>query len=263
MGVVNYTTLDGEIVSENRGGVKSDYLPDPLGNTVALLNDAQTITDTWTYWPYGEIQSHVGTSVTPYTYVGTLGYRTDVASNFIYVEARDLRPELARWQTADPLWPDERAYAYCSGSPVGLADPSGIKPTYTPPWMGNNRVNYNTFMRCAAEAAASLPACAGKNKTLLVEELRCIAGCETANRPSMYDPFITDSGGYWPTKSQGIGPCRLTTQNRYPKLRWQWDYCANAWGGMDLLCTTGTGLWTGTTPECLRRCLREKYHTHL
>ena len=51
---VRYTTLDGEIVSENRRGVMRDYVPDPLGSTVALLDNTQTQTDTFSYWPYGE-----------------------------------------------------------------------------------------------------------------------------------------------------------------------------------------------------------------
>ena len=52
MPVTNYTTLDGEIVYENRGGVERDYVPDALGSTVALLDSAQAKTDTFTYWPY-------------------------------------------------------------------------------------------------------------------------------------------------------------------------------------------------------------------
>src|SRR5947207_2497373 len=51
---VTCTVVNGEVLSENRGGVKRDYLPDPLGSTVALLDNTQTKTDTFTYWPYGE-----------------------------------------------------------------------------------------------------------------------------------------------------------------------------------------------------------------
>jgi hypothetical protein len=42
MPVVDYTVIDGEIVHENRGGVERDYVPDPLGSTVALLDSART-----------------------------------------------------------------------------------------------------------------------------------------------------------------------------------------------------------------------------
>jgi len=35
MAVTSYTTACGQIMAENRGGTKHDYLPDPLGSTVA------------------------------------------------------------------------------------------------------------------------------------------------------------------------------------------------------------------------------------
>ncbi len=37
MPVVSYLTIDGEVISETRNGVERDYLPDPLGSTVAGL----------------------------------------------------------------------------------------------------------------------------------------------------------------------------------------------------------------------------------
>ena len=58
---VAYTVVNGRILSENRGGVKRDYVSDSLGSTVALLDSTQTKTDTWTYWPYGEVRTRTGT----------------------------------------------------------------------------------------------------------------------------------------------------------------------------------------------------------
>lgn len=49
-----YTTIDGEIVAQKRNGVRKSYVPDPLGSTIALLDNTQTQTDTFAYWPYGE-----------------------------------------------------------------------------------------------------------------------------------------------------------------------------------------------------------------
>ena len=65
---VVYTRINGQIVHENREGVERFYAPDTLGSTVALLDTTGTVTDTFTYWPYGEIASHVGSSVTPLTF---------------------------------------------------------------------------------------------------------------------------------------------------------------------------------------------------
>jgi RHS repeat-associated protein len=134
---VVYETFCGQIVSENRGGVERDYGCDTLGSTVALYDSSQNKTDEWTYWPYGEIRSHVGSSTTPFTFVGTLGYYMDQAAQ-LYVRARCLMTSLARWLTVDPLWPNERAYAYVAGRPQLGTDASGLD--YCDEKLGNCRI---------------------------------------------------------------------------------------------------------------------------
>jgi RHS repeat-associated protein len=125
---VTYTTIDGEIIYENRGGVQSFYVPDMLGSTVALTFPTGTVTDTYAYWPFGEIRNHVGTSQTPFTYGGTLGYFLDLLNNFLYIRARYLRPALARWQTVDPIGLFGYPYNYAGNSPVLQVDPEGLIP---------------------------------------------------------------------------------------------------------------------------------------
>jgi len=49
MGVVSYLTIDGETVSETCNGVDTDYLNDPLGNVVGLIDSTQTILAKRTY----------------------------------------------------------------------------------------------------------------------------------------------------------------------------------------------------------------------
>jgi hypothetical protein len=129
MGVmsVSYTTINGEIVSENRNGVPSDYIPDALGSTIALLSDTHQITDTWTYWPNGQVRTRTGTNPTPFTFVGTRGYHSDIVNDFTYVRARELRVALSRWQTVDVLWPQTLGYAYVLANPPTYADPSGLE----------------------------------------------------------------------------------------------------------------------------------------
>jgi RHS repeat-associated protein len=126
MGVVNYLTVEGEILSETRNGVDSDYIPDPLVSTAKLVTTGGVITDTFLWWPYGELRSHVGSSVTPFGYGGTLGYYSDLATGLAYVRARWINPALTQWQTLDRLWPSMQAYAYTQSSPVSIADPSGM-----------------------------------------------------------------------------------------------------------------------------------------
>ncbi|MBL1150056.1 MAG: hypothetical protein HND42_07595 [Armatimonadetes bacterium] len=122
---VVYTVFDGEIVGENRNGSLTDYVPDPLGSTVALLDTSQTQTDTFNYWPYGEVQSRTGSTATPFQFVGTIGYHTDTATR-TYVRARVLANNLATWQTADPAFVWLNPYRYSLNSPVSRRDPTGL-----------------------------------------------------------------------------------------------------------------------------------------
>ena len=127
MGTVRYTVLDGEIVSENRNGVIRDYVPDPLGSTVALLDNTQTITDTFSYFPSGTVASRTGTTSTPFQFVGTKGYHAD-ASGKTYVRARVLEPRKSRWLTEDPIGfggGDWNLYSYARNGPTRLIDTSG------------------------------------------------------------------------------------------------------------------------------------------
>jgi len=80
------------------------------------------------YWPYGEVQSLTGVEL-PVQFVGALGYYT-AAQNRVYVRARWYRPDLGRWQTADPIGIAARArsaYEYVTSQPVGVPDPSGAE----------------------------------------------------------------------------------------------------------------------------------------
>ncbi|GDX40647.1 hypothetical protein LBMAG21_09390 [Armatimonadota bacterium] len=43
MGTVSYTVFDGEVTSEYRNGVLKSYVVDPLGSTIALIDNTQTI----------------------------------------------------------------------------------------------------------------------------------------------------------------------------------------------------------------------------
>jgi len=114
MATTSYVTVQGEIVSEIRNGVRRDYVPDPLGSTVALLDGSQNRTDTWEYWPYGEVRARTGAISTPFQFVGSLGYYRDSATR-TYIRARHYRQGLGRWQAEDPLgyWPGPTLHAYC------------------------------------------------------------------------------------------------------------------------------------------------------
>ena len=123
-----YTVVDGEVIAEKRNGVRKQYVPDPLGSTVALLDNTQTQTDTFSYWPYGEIASRTGTTPTPFQYAGTHGYHQDSA-NRTYVRARTLNTQFGRWLTQDPIGfhgDDFNVYRYVVNNPTVNIDPLGL-----------------------------------------------------------------------------------------------------------------------------------------
>jgi len=128
MGKVQCTTVSGEIIAEKRNGVRSLYVPDALGSTVALLDNTQTITDTFSYFPSGTVASRTGTTATPFQFVGTKGYHSD-ASGKTYVRARILEPQKGRWLTEDPIGfggGDGNLYRYAFDNPISWLDPSGL-----------------------------------------------------------------------------------------------------------------------------------------
>ena len=129
MPVTNYTTVNGRVVSQNKAGVYSQLLRDPLGNVIATANSAGTKTNDTTYWPYGEVRTGGVGVITNFGFCGTWGYYTD-SSGRQYVRARYYRPTLGRWQTVDPLWPGENAFTYCANTPTGSTDPTGLWVSY-------------------------------------------------------------------------------------------------------------------------------------
>lgn len=165
---VTYGNLAGQVTYEDRAGTESYYGPDTLGSIAALQNTSGAVTDTYDYWSYGEVRNHTGTSTTALVYVGTLGYYQDVASQLTYVRARYLKPRVATWQTLDPIWPSQKAYAYVYGSPTFVADPSGlagIQGTNGPLCGVFNEIVYNVCSSCYKFGPPS-PECQARCDTL-------------------------------------------------------------------------------------------------
>lgn len=177
MGVTSYLTVNGEILSETRNGVRSDYIPDPQGSTAALINSSGTITDTFTWWPFGEQRSHVGSSVTPMGYLGTLGYYTNWSNGSIYVRRRVLLPNLARWLTVDLLWPQRAPFVYAKSSPIRMGDPSGLSPV-------NDRSSSNDRAQLALDDLCAISAKLSAGNLLIVVAFNnCVkgSGCDRLN----------------------------------------------------------------------------------
>lgn len=123
-----YTVAYGEVIAQKRSGTRSLLVPDPLGSTVALFDAAQTKTDTWSYFPYGEVKTRTGTTTLPFQFVGSLGYYNDSSSK-TYVRARYLDTGKGRWVTEDPIGFDEsdsNLYSYVANNATSQTDPAGL-----------------------------------------------------------------------------------------------------------------------------------------
>ena len=164
MGTVRYTVINGAVLSENRNATKRDYLPDPLGSTLALLDNTQTKTDTFSYWPYGEVVSRTGTTATPFQYVGTKGYYRDSSSR-TYVRARTLDTRAGRWMTHDPVGfagGDWNLYGYVKNNPERFSDFSGKAPKVDPKCKELKDVSGGLTIACNKIKSAQGQACINK-----------------------------------------------------------------------------------------------------
>jgi len=111
---------------------------------VALLDNTQALTDTFSYWPYGEVRLASGPGLSRLRYVGSLGYYSD-SGNRCYVRARSLMTWSGRWATKDPVAnaPDVELgrllnrdriayrggfslYAYVTNNPKRTTDATGL-----------------------------------------------------------------------------------------------------------------------------------------
>jgi RHS repeat-associated protein len=127
MPTTTFTTVDGMMLHETRGGVELFYVPDPLGSLIQAKNTSGTVTYEATYWPYGEVRTETGTNPSSWGFVGLLGYLRDLV-DLLYVRARYYRPKAGQWMTVDPLWPGQASFRYVYSIPTAWLDLSGRVP---------------------------------------------------------------------------------------------------------------------------------------
>jgi RHS repeat-associated protein len=121
--------VHGQLISQHRNGVSSVYHYDALGTTRALTDSNQNVTDTAVYTAFGEKVASTGTTLNPFGYVGAMGYHTSPSTGDIYVRARNYEPQLARWESADPLFIyNSVQFKYAHNAPTRYVDPSGLRP---------------------------------------------------------------------------------------------------------------------------------------
>ena len=116
--------IDEPLVRQTPGG-NEFYLVNDLGSTLALTNDAGTVTTTYTYSPFGST-SITGPSTNPFQFTG----RENDGNGLYYYRARYYSPSHSRFLSEDPLkfdGGDANLYAYVFNNPTNFVDPTGAK----------------------------------------------------------------------------------------------------------------------------------------
>ena len=105
MPVTNYYSVEGEIIGEASGGVRTDYLTDALGSVTGTVNQSASVVNTYRYKPYGTTLAKTGTGNDPiFGWVGSAGYaKTGKAHSEVYVRARHYSSASGRWTSKDPI----------------------------------------------------------------------------------------------------------------------------------------------------------------
>jgi hypothetical protein len=100
MGVTSYYSFGGEILGEETGGVRRDYLTDALGSVTATVTETGVVENTYRYKPYGDQLTKTGTGSDPkFLWVGTWGYK--ISNALIYVRTRNYSYLYNMWINKD------------------------------------------------------------------------------------------------------------------------------------------------------------------
>lgn len=137
MGVVNFYTIDEEIVAEHPvGSPRVDYLCDALGSVSATVSSSVSIQNAYDYTPYGEVSWKFETAPVPaFQWLGTHGYKQAARPHSdVYVRNRHYSTLERRWTSVDPGREDETSeYTYAQSNPIAYNDPSGLSSSYCGP----------------------------------------------------------------------------------------------------------------------------------
>ena len=102
------------------------YLPDALGNTLALADISGAASTTYTYAPFGETSVSGLPSSSPFQFTG----RENDGTGLYYYRARYYNPGRSRFVSEDPigLAGGINPYTYAANNPMRFTDPKGTLP---------------------------------------------------------------------------------------------------------------------------------------
>jgi RHS repeat-associated protein len=117
----------GLVAQVETNGTIRYFHADGQGSTLALTDNAGTLTDQWFLSPYGQTLNRTGTTVTPFVWLGGYAVRAD-ASGLFFMRHRYYHPGLMRFVSADPigLGGGGNLFMYGNGNPLLWHDPYGL-----------------------------------------------------------------------------------------------------------------------------------------
>lgn len=130
MAVTRYYTVQNLILGQRlNSDPRINYTVSALGSVEGTV-EGQSLANSYRYKPYGSTLARSGPHQDPkFLWIGTRGYRSSgLISEHLYVRSRHYSSVLARWNSVDGLWPNQRPYAYSLCSPLTRFDPSGLCP---------------------------------------------------------------------------------------------------------------------------------------
>jgi RHS repeat-associated protein len=116
-------SIDEHFTRTDSAGARN-FLTDPLGSTVALVDSSGMVQTQYTYEPFGNTAVSGTASANPYQYTG----REDDGTGLYFYRARYYSPTLQRFVGQDPAGfvGGANVYAYVGNAPTEFLDPLGL-----------------------------------------------------------------------------------------------------------------------------------------
>ncbi len=127
--LAHYTQGIGLTSRIDASNAKTFYNFDGSGNTVGISGSAGTYVNSYSYLPFGEIQSSAQTIANPFQFGGQLGVMAQ-GNGLNIMGARFYDPATGRFLSRDPIGiaGGGNIYEYATNNPVTQADPTGFYP---------------------------------------------------------------------------------------------------------------------------------------